>query len=212
MLNKIFGKSGLPIKWHIEKRKLADLKRWDRNPRIIKGKPYEDLKKSIGKFGLAEPLVIQPSGLIIGGHARYEAMLDAKIEECDCYVPDKKLSDKEVEELNIRLNKNIAGEFDFDALANGFEIDNLQEYGFLPWELGIGEINDPNKEWEGMPEFKQESQGEYKAIIVRFMTEKDFNDFTELIKQPLSEKTKSIWHPKQDQDQFNRENVYSNES
>jgi len=56
------------------------------------------------------------------------------------------LSEKEVEELNIRLNKNT-GSWDFDVLANEFELPDLVEWGFEPFELGIN--NEP------APEFKE---------------------------------------------------------
>ena len=124
------------IEWHIEKRKVADLKEYEHNPRRITEKGFEDLKKSIDKFGLAEPLVIQPSGLIIGGHARYQVLKSKGIQEADCYVSDRELNEKEMQELNIRLNKNIAGEFDWDILANEFKIPELKEWGFEEFELG----------------------------------------------------------------------------
>jgi len=40
------------IKWHTEKRKLADLKDWERNPRQATAKQKEDLEKSLNKFNL----------------------------------------------------------------------------------------------------------------------------------------------------------------
>ena len=46
------------------------------------------------------------------------------------------LTDKEVEELNIRLNKNT-GNWDFDALANRFEVPDLLEWGFDERELQL---------------------------------------------------------------------------
>jgi ParB-like chromosome segregation protein Spo0J len=100
-------------------------------------KPLADLTKSIGKFGLAEPLVIQPDGLLIGGHARYQVLLAQGVTEADCYVPERALSQKDMIELNVRLNKNVAGEFDFDALANLPDIDvaDLVEFGFDEAEL-----------------------------------------------------------------------------
>jgi hypothetical protein len=52
-------------------------------------------------------------------------------------------------------------------------------------------------EWRGMPEFVQEKTAPpYAQIIFRFETEQDLKDFSELIKQPLTKKTKSAWHPK----------------
>lgn len=58
------------------------------------------------------------------------------------------------------------------------------------------EANDPQTEWVGMPEFKQEKQKPHAAIIVRFESEEALQEFARLIGQPLTAKTKSIWHPK----------------
>ena len=44
-------------------------------------------------------------------------------------MPETKLSDRDVEELNIRLNRNT-GEWDWDILANEWEVEDLQEWGF----------------------------------------------------------------------------------
>ena len=50
--------------------------------------------------------------------------------------------------------------------------------------------------WKGMPEFIQEKQEPYSKIIVRFDSEEDLQEFANLIGQKLTNKTKSIWHPK----------------
>jgi hypothetical protein len=57
-------------------------------------------------------------------------------------------------------------------------------------------INNWKEEWLDMPEFIQEKQEPYAKIIIRFDNEKDLNDFSKLIDQPLNKKTKSIWFPK----------------
>ena len=46
------------MKWKTVKKRLTELHPYPDNPRIIKGKPFEDLKKSVDKFGLAEPLCV----------------------------------------------------------------------------------------------------------------------------------------------------------
>lgn len=51
-------------------------------------------------------------------------------------------------------------------------------------------------EWQGMPEFIQEKMKPYAEIIIRFDSEEDLHEFAELIGQKLTNKTKSIWHPK----------------
>lgn len=55
--------------------------------------------------------------------------------------------------------------------------------------------NDPRKEWVGMPEFVQEKQKPFAQIIFRFDNENDLNEFSKLIGQKLTQKTKSAWHP-----------------
>lgn len=52
-----------------------------------------------------------------------------------------------------------------------------------------------NDEWAGMPEFIQKKQEPFSKIIIRFETEKDLLDFSRLIDQKLTKKTKSIWFP-----------------
>jgi DNA modification methylase len=125
------------MKWKTEKRKISDLTEWKGNPRILTEKGMADLKKSIQKFGCAEPLVINVDGTICGGHGRKKILEALGIKEVDCYVPERPLTPAEFKELNIRLNKNIAGEFDFDILANDFEIPDLIEWGFTEEELSI---------------------------------------------------------------------------
>jgi len=51
-------------------------------------------------------------------------------------VPDRELSIDEARELNVRLNKNVA-EWDFDTLANNFELDDLLDWGFDKHDLDL---------------------------------------------------------------------------
>lgn len=66
--------------------------------------------------------------------------------------------------------------------ANLFEIEKEKK----EWE----------KEWVGMPEYSQNKvKKEYASIIVRFDTKEDLEDFSKLINQKLTNKTKSIYFP-----------------
>lgn len=134
-----------PIKWKLVTKKVSELKPYSKNPRNITEQGLKDLKKSVDKFGLAELITINTNNIIIGGHARWQTLKANGTKECDCYIPNRKLNAKEVEELNIRLNKNIAGTWDFDILANEFEIDELLEWGFTKFDLSIdGQLKDQN--------------------------------------------------------------------
>ena len=124
----------------IENKLLAELKPATYNPRQITTKQYNDLKESIEKFGLVDPIIINQDGTIIGGHQRYKIFKDITDKNIlpnisiPCVVLH--LSKEEERELNIRLNKNT-GEFDMDILANEFDIDQLVDWGFKHIDLGL---------------------------------------------------------------------------
>ena len=126
------------ITWQLKTYKLADLTDYFKNPRHITETEFKQLKKSLDTFGLIDKPIINAdaANTIIGGHQR-KHVLEANGEtECECWVPDRELTEREVEELNIRLNKNT-GQWDFDVLANEFELDDLLEWGFSEMEFGI---------------------------------------------------------------------------
>jgi 3'-phosphoadenosine 5'-phosphosulfate sulfotransferase (PAPS reductase)/FAD synthetase len=134
------------MQWKFETRKLSDIKPWGKNPRKLNKRGMEDLNKSISKFGLPEPIVINTDGTIIGGHGRFFTLKKQKAETVFCAVPETALTEKEFEELNIRLNKNVAGEFDFDILANEFELSDLVDWGFDEKDLQIDLGDEPEQE------------------------------------------------------------------
>ncbi len=78
--------------------------------------------------------------MIIGGHQRkkiLETLLGYDPDyQIDVRVPDRELSIDEARELNVRLNKNVA-EWDFDTLANNFELDDLLDWGFDEHDLDL---------------------------------------------------------------------------
>jgi hypothetical protein len=49
--------------------------------------------------------------------------------------------------------------------------------------------------WKNMPEFVQNKQKPYKTLTIRFECKEDYDDFSKIIGQKLTDKTKSIWHP-----------------
>ena len=119
----------------IEELKISKLKPATYNPRQISTKQYNDLKKSIERFGLVDPIIINKNGnVVVGGHQRLKICKELKHTEIDCVVLD--LSKEEERELNIRLNKNT-GDFDMDILANEFDIDELTDWGFKHIDLDI---------------------------------------------------------------------------
>ncbi len=75
------------IKWSTAKRKVKDLKPCEWNPRQATEKQTQDLTKSIEKFNLADPLIINTDNVLIGGHFRLKVLKDKGIAEVDVRVP-----------------------------------------------------------------------------------------------------------------------------
>ena len=95
------------MKWKTEKRKIKDLKLLSKNPRKLNKNDANHLKQSLEKFGQCEPIVINSDNTIIGGHQRLKILKKLKYKEVYVYVPEKQLTEKEVEELNIRQETNV---------------------------------------------------------------------------------------------------------
>ena len=104
------------------------------NPRQITTKQYNDLKKSIERFGLVDPIIVNKDNTVIGGHQRLKIIKSLGEKTIGCIVLD--LNKEQERELNIRLNKNT-GDFDFDILGNEFSIDELVDWGFKHIDLGL---------------------------------------------------------------------------
>ena len=122
----------------IETRKISELKFAEYNPRTISKKQFKDLKASLSKFGLIDPIVINSSkdrhNIIIGGHQRSRAWLDLGNDTIPCVILDLPINDEM--ELNLRLNKN-GGKFDDDLLLNYFDEELLFDVGFTVNDLNI---------------------------------------------------------------------------
>lgn len=141
-----------PLRWHIETRKVSSLIPYFKNPRLLTKSQEEHLKKSLKKFGLIDRPCVNVNGTIIGGHQRIHALKLKPNDEIEVMVPNRLLDNYELEELNLRLNKNT-GQWDWDILANEWEIDSLLEYGFQEEEL-VGKSFNPFLNAEDMSEEK----------------------------------------------------------
>ena len=101
------------------------------NPRQLSEDDYKSIKDSISRFGLVDPIIVNKNkdrkNIIIGGHQRVRVAKDLKFKKVPCVEID--LSYDKERELNVRLNKNT-GSFDFDILANMFDMGELADWGF----------------------------------------------------------------------------------
>lgn len=132
------------IKWTLKNFKIKDLKDNPKNPRKLSETQYDQLKKSLDKFGLIDKPICTQAGLLIGGHQRKNVLKKSGVKEIECYVPDRELDEKEIDELMLRLNRS-GGAFDYDMLANEFMISDLVEWGFEAKEFEIDHVVDENE-------------------------------------------------------------------
>lgn len=139
----------------IESIKITDLKPAEYNPRRINDDEYLKLKNSISTFGLVDPIIINLKNMhIVGGHQRYDALLDMSMEDNEFFKElsmirmgdvgfvftdtDLSIEDEDHEKaLNLALNK-ISGEWDNSKLSE--VIQDLESSG-LDLELtGFDEL------------------------------------------------------------------------
>ena len=97
-----------------ERRALDELVAADYNPRTISGPALNGLKRSLDRFGLVQPIVVNArTSTIVGGHQRVRALLEQG--ETEVQVALVELSPAEERALNVALNSpHIAGEFTDD--------------------------------------------------------------------------------------------------
>lgn len=137
------------IKWLLVNNKLSDLMENPHNPRVLTKDQSKHLKYSLERFGIADKPIVNLDGLIIGGHQRIKILKELGYETIECWMPDNLLTQKDVDELCIRLNKN-SGEWDWDLLANEWDEDDLSDWGFTDNELCkfVEEIEEEDKKYQ----------------------------------------------------------------
>jgi hypothetical protein len=201
------------IQWTNIKVRLGDLKPWADNPRMSTKAQARRLLQSFDKFGQVQTVAIDPDCNVLDGHQRLSALLTIHGAgyELDARQASRELSDAERRELVVSLHAGAVGSWDWNAIS-GWNSEELQSWGMngdalRQWNLDalnlremLGSDNpiDYKKEWEGMPEFEQEEIKVYKTIKVHFKNKFDYEEFAEFINQPLTEKTISIYYPRQE--------------
>lgn len=186
---------------------LDKLKPFKNNPRKHTDEQIEQIAKSIEEFGFLNPILVDEKNTILAGHGRYMASKTINLESVPV-VKAENLSKEQKQALVIADNK-IASNSTWDENLLWNQIRELNEKGFdlniLAFEemeilpmLNIGQVvDDPSTEWVDMPDYNQENLMPKKTLLVHFENEEDRQEFSKLVKQNLTEKTKFIWYPPQ---------------
>jgi hypothetical protein len=200
------------IVWTNIRVKLGDLKPWSENPRMSSKAQAKRLLASFEKFGQVQTVAISPDGSVLDGHQRLSALLTIHGDkyELDARQSSRPLTDAERRELVISLHVGAVGGWDWDKVS-AWDASELQGWGMdgdalRQWNLDALNLReliqsenpiDYEKEWDGMPDFEQDEIKVYKTIKVHFKAEDDYREFADLISQSLTEKTLSIYFPRQ---------------
>jgi ParB-like chromosome segregation protein Spo0J len=133
--------------------KLKDIKPNPNNPRVLRDDKFQKLKQSITEFPKMlslRPMVIDENNVVLGGNMRLRALQELGFNDIDeAWV--KRSSDlTEEEKKRFIIADNVAfGEWDWDTLANDWEVVDLEAWGLdIPQFDERGEIDysDKNKE------------------------------------------------------------------
>lgn len=113
--------------------KIKDIHINPKNPRYIKDDRYLLLKRNLKEFPKMmklRPIIVDDSGMILGGNMRYLAMIDLGYKEIPegWVVKASELSEEERERFKI-LDNVPFGNWDFDILANEWDLEKLQDWG-----------------------------------------------------------------------------------
>lgn len=115
---------------------ITELKPTEYNPRVWSEQATADLKESITRFGLVDPILVNNApkrmNIVIGGHFRLKVAEELGLKEVPVVYVTIPEPERE-KELVIRLNKNT-GDWDWDLLAE-FDENLLTDIGFSSEQL-----------------------------------------------------------------------------
>lgn len=152
--------------------KIADVKKNPNNPRIIKDAKFINLVNSIKEFPEmlnVRPIVLNKDHVIIGGNMRFQAAMAAGLTEIPAIIAYH-FTDKQEAEFVVKDNLNF-GEWDYDKLANDFNVEELVDWGMDAKEFGITDAPKFEFEDDGVTADLPDSNSDVKMVQLFFNTE-----------------------------------------
>lgn len=197
--------------WREEFRDPRTLMAHPRNPRTHPQDQIDQVRKSIREFGFTNPPLIVPDGRIIAGHCRTECAILEHLPLIPVRVRVAEHPLTETQELALLIADNkIALNAGWDTGMLRESLKELDEFkfdldvlGFTDAELSVlsfiqpGTTN-PMEHWQGMPEYSSQNMNAFRTILVHFVDQQGVDDFAVRMGQSLTEKTKYVWHPAQE--------------
>ena len=123
----------------MKRAKISEVKLNPNNPRLIKDEKFLKLVQSIKDFPEMldiRPIVVNQDMIILGGNMRYKACKEAGLKEVPIIVTD--LTEEQQREFLIKDNTS-GGEWDFEMLANEWDVEQLEDWGL---DVGGFDVNE----------------------------------------------------------------------
>jgi hypothetical protein len=130
-----------------KKVKINEVKINPNNPRIIKDDKFKKLVESVKNFPEMleiRPIVVNTDMVVLGGNMRLKACKEAGLKEVPIILADN-LTEEQQKEFLIKDNVS-GGEWDFELLANEWNVEELNEWGLDVPDFGVedAEESEPN--------------------------------------------------------------------
>jgi ParB-like chromosome segregation protein Spo0J len=129
---------------------ITQIKSNPNNPRLIKDHKFKQLVKSIQDFPQMlelRPIVIDENNMVLGGNMRLKACLEAGLTDVPV-IHANNLTEAQKKEFIIKDNISF-GEHDWDALANEWNIIELDEWGLDIPAFANNDIEQPKDNAKG---------------------------------------------------------------
>ena len=136
--------------------RIQDVKTNPNNPRFIKDDKFKKLVRSIKEFPEMlelRPIVVDKDNIVLGGNMRLRACKEAGLKEVHIVKADQ-LTEEQQREFIIKDNVGF-GEWDWDNLANEWDVDELEDWGLdLPLDFAVEELEAEEDDYEMPNEIK----------------------------------------------------------
>jgi hypothetical protein len=152
--------------------KISDVKLNSNNPRLIKDDKFKKLVQSIKDFPEMldiRPIVVNSDMVVLGGNMRLKACKEAGLKEVPIIMADN-LTDEQQREFLIKDNVS-GGEWDWDMLANEWEVEQLTEWGLDVWQQAPDIDYSILDEEDVQDQLNDMTNGVKKAIQIEFEAE-----------------------------------------
>lgn len=149
--------------------KLADIRPYEHNPRIITQAAVDAVARSIQAFGFRQPIIVDGNGVILAGHTRYKAAQQLGLTEVPV-VWQTDITDLQARGYRIADNKTAEiSAWDRDALddevrqiAAQYGDFDVKDLGLSDWEIQRI-LNDADEVVQAQSEHSGQNQAQESA-------------------------------------------------